>query len=109
MFAEYAPARPRSLDMMSTAARRGFSGSDVSTCSMSCCDDTADTARVMAFVYGIEVATRWRALPLREVAISSIALYILFIDVVESICWRKTRFSASDLLFRSVTYSCCCG
>src|SRR5699024_118156 len=107
MFAEYAPARPRSLDMMSTAARRGFSGSDVKTCSMSCCEATAETARVIAFAYGIDAATRWRALPIREVAISSIALKLFFIDVVESILLRKTRISDADMLFLSVTYSRC--
>src|SRR5690625_303105 len=107
MFAEYAPANPRSLDMMSTAARRGFSGSEVRMCSMPCCDATADTARVMAFTSGIEAATRWRALPIRDVAISSIALKIFFIDEVELILLRMTRISAADMLFLSVTYSWC--
>src|SRR5699024_727794 len=51
--------------------------------------------------------TRWRALPIRDVAISSIALKIFFIDAVESIFWRKTRISAADMLFLSVTYSWC--
>ena len=48
----------------------------------------AFTARVMARAYGVEAATADRALAIRDVAISSIALKIFFSDVVELIRWR---------------------
>jgi hypothetical protein len=49
---------------------------------------TADTARVIAWAYGVEACTAARALAIRDVAISSIALKIFLSDDVELIRWR---------------------
>ena len=74
---------PRSLVISRTAARFTSDFSVVSGWSMFENVATAETARVIARAYGVEAATACRDLAIREVAISSIALKIFFIDVVE--------------------------
>ena len=86
--AEYAPAIPRSAVTSSTAARFDPGRSEVSGWSMSACVATAETARVSAREYGEAAATRSRALPMREAAISSIARKIFFSDWVDRIRCR---------------------
>src|SRR5487761_1686695 len=77
----YPPAKPRSLVMMTTAARDGSFGSVIS--GWSTCRDpltTASTARVSSRAYGAASRTRCWALMLRDEAISSWARVILAVD-----------------------------
>src|SRR5690606_22646307 len=88
---EYAPARPRSLTITSTAARRGFSFSRVNGWSTSEKVATADTARVSSRAYGAAAAACCWALMIRDAAMSSMARVIFFIDWVDLIFARYSR------------------
>jgi len=71
--------------MTSTATRSVSMRSLVSGCSTSEWLATAEMARVMAREYGAAAATRSRAFPMRDAAISSIARKIFFSDWVDLI------------------------
>src|SRR3954447_22319467 len=90
---EYAPARPRSLVMMRTAARFGSSSSLVSGWSTLEYVATAETARVSSRAYGAAAWARCCALMMRDAAMSSMARVIFFIDSVDLI---RARYSRSD-------------
>ena len=49
---------------------------------------TAETARVRARAYGVDAATRWRALTTREAAMSSIAFVIFLVAWTDRMRWR---------------------
>ena len=88
---EYAPARPRSLEMTSTAAFVGFSFSVVSGWSTFENVATAETARVSSRAYGSAAAACCWALMMRDAAMSSMARVIFFIDCVDLILARYSR------------------
>ena len=74
-----APARPRSEEKTTIAARFGFSASRVRMWSTLEYVATADTARVTARAYGRLAATRCCAFAIREAEMSSIARVIFFV------------------------------
>src|SRR4029079_9170604 len=90
---EYAPARPRSLLMISTAALVGFSGSVVSGCPTSEYVARAGTARVSSRAYGAARWARCCALMMRDAAMSSMARVIFLVDSTDLI---RARYSRSD-------------
>src|SRR4029079_13814938 len=90
---EYAPARPRSLLMISTAALVGFSGSVVSGCPTSEYVARADTARVSSRAYGAACWARCCALMMRDAAMSSMARVIFLADSTDLI---RARYSRRD-------------
>src|SRR5512141_2754716 len=101
----YAPARPRSDVMMTTAARLTSDFSVVSGWSSLEKVATADTARVRARAYGLDSRTASCALTTRAAAMSSIARVIFLVELTARMRFRSSRICA-PIRFRLPEFCC---